>query len=251
MTVFHGVDQGQGDFAFFQIAENGLAELFAGSGEIQKIINQLKRQAGIAAVISKRGFVFFVEAAENAAEAGAAAEEAGGFVSGQFQGVVFGNVDAANFFELEEFAFDHFLREIDQDVEDVEISFLQGDVERLHVEPVAGEDAAVVAPTGVGGWAATSGIGTVDNVVVDERCAVEEFDDGGELDGAAGVAFASGCVAVGKKEQRGAEALPSPAEEIAGDFGDRLVGGGALAREFLLDLHEVFAHQLKNLFDGQ
>jgi hypothetical protein len=55
---------------------------------------------------------------------------------------------------------------------------------------------------------------------------------------------------VGEQEQRGAEALPSPAEEIAGDFGYGLIGGGALAREFLLDLHEVFAHQFENLFDG-
>jgi len=55
---------------------------------------------------------------------------------------------------------------------------------------------------------------------------------------------------VGEQEQRGAEALPSPAEEIAGDFGDGLIGGGALAREFLLDLHEVIAYEFKNLFDG-
>jgi hypothetical protein len=71
---------------------------------------------------------------------------------------------------------------------------------------------------------------------------VEEFDDGGEFDGAAGIAFAAGGVAVGEEEQCGAEALPPPAEEITGDFGNGLVGGGALAREFLLDLHEVFAH---------
>ena len=29
MAVFHGVDQRQSDFAFFQVAEDGLAELFA------------------------------------------------------------------------------------------------------------------------------------------------------------------------------------------------------------------------------
>jgi hypothetical protein len=143
------------------------------------------------------------------------------------------------------------LCEIYEDVEDVEIALLQGDVEGLHIEPVAGENAAVIAPAGIRGGAAAAGVGTVDDIVVNERGAVEKFDDGGELDGAAGIAFASGSVAVSKQEQCGAEALPSPAEEIAGDFRDGLVGRGALAREFLLDLHEVFAHQFKNLFDGQ
>jgi len=195
--------------------------------------------------------VFFVEPAEDSAEAGAAAEEAGGFVGGEFQGVIFGDVDAADLFELQEFAFDHFLGEIDEDVEDVEIAFLQGDMERLHVEPVAGENAAMIAPAGIGGGAAAAGVGAVDDVVVNESGAVKEFDYGGELDSAAGVAFAARGVAVGEEEQRGAEAFPSPAEEIAGDFGNRLVGGGALAREFLLDLHEVIAHQFKNLFHGQ
>src|SRR6202030_2876235 len=242
VAVFHGVDEWKGDFAFFQIAEDGLAELLAGSGEIQKIIHELKRQAGIAAVVGERVFVFLVEAAEDSAEAGAAAGEGSGLVCGKFQGVFFGDVNTANFFELQEFAFDHFLREIYQDVEDVEIALLQGDVERLHVQPVAGEDAAMIAPAGVGGGAATACVGAINHIVVDKGGAVEEFDDGGELDGAAGIAIASGSVAVSEQEQCGAETLPSPAEKIAGDFGDGLVGGGALAREFLLDLYEVFAH---------
>jgi len=77
---------------------------------------------------------------------------------------------------------------------------------------------------------------------------VEEFDDGGELDGALTVAFAARGVAVSEQEQRGPEALPSPAEKIAGDFGDGLIGGGTLARKFLFDPNQVFAHQFKDFF---
>src|SRR5271157_3948940 len=39
VAVFHGVNQRQGDLPLFQITEDGLAELFAGSGEVQKIIH--------------------------------------------------------------------------------------------------------------------------------------------------------------------------------------------------------------------
>src|ERR1700674_5815100 len=120
--------------------------------------------------------MLFVEAAQDAAEASAAAEEASGLVGGEFQGFVLGDVDAADFFELQEFAFDHFLREIDQDIEDVEIAFLQGDMEGLHVEPIAGEDAAMIAPAGIGGRAAAASVGAVDDIVVNESGAVEEFD---------------------------------------------------------------------------
>jgi hypothetical protein len=56
---------------------------------------------------------------------------------------------------------------------------------------------------------------------------------------------------VAEQQQRRAKALPSSAEEIAGDFGDGLEGGGALAREFLLDTNEVFADQVEDFFDSE
>ena len=42
MAIFHGVDQRKSDFAFFQIAEDGFAELFAGGGEIEQVVHELK-----------------------------------------------------------------------------------------------------------------------------------------------------------------------------------------------------------------
>jgi hypothetical protein len=56
---------------------------------------------------------------------------------------------------------------------------------------------------------------------------------------------------VAQQQQCRAKALPSPAEEIAGDFGDRLEGTGALTREFLLDAEEVFADQVEDFFDSE
>ena len=106
----------------------------------------------------------------------------------RLQSVIFGDVDAADFFELNEFAFDHFLREVDQNVEDAEIAFFEGHLERLHVQPVAGENAAMIAPAGIGRRTAAAGVGAVDDVVVNQRGAVKQFDDRGETNGA-GAAF--------------------------------------------------------------
>ena len=88
-------------------------------------------------------------------------------MGGEFEGVFFGDIHAANFGELDEFAFDHFLSEVDEDIEDVEIAFFESDLEGLHIEPIAGEDAAVIAPTGIGGRATATGVGAIDHIIVD------------------------------------------------------------------------------------
>src|SRR5215469_2435821 len=131
----------------------------------------------------------------------------------------------------------------------MEVAFLQGDLKGLHVKPIAGEDTAMVAPARVRGGAPAAGIGGIDDVIVNQRGAVEEFNDGGEFDGALAATLAAVGVAVSEQEQRRTKPLPSPAEQIAGDFRDGLIGGGALAGKFLLDPDEVFADQFKNFFD--
>ncbi len=103
--------------------------MFAGSGEIEKVVDELEGETGIAAVVVEGFFVDFIEAAEDAAETGAAAKEASGFVSGEADGVGFGDIHAADFGELDEFTFDHFLGEVDEDIEDAEVSFFESDLE--------------------------------------------------------------------------------------------------------------------------
>jgi hypothetical protein len=145
------------------------------------------------------------------------------------QRVLFGDIHATDFCELNQFAFDHFLSEVDEDVQDVKVAFLESDLKRLHVEPVASEHAAVIAPTRVCGRTAAAGVGAVDDVIVDKRGAVKEFDNRGEFNGTAIIFRTAGGVAMTKKQERRAQALPSPAEQVTGDFGNGLKGGSALA----------------------
>ena len=77
--------------------------------------------------------------------------------------------------ELQQLAFDHVLREVDQDVEDREIALAQRHLERLHVQPVAGEHAHVIAPASVGAGASAARLRAVDHVVVDQRGAVDHL----------------------------------------------------------------------------
>ena len=106
----------------------------------------------------------------------------------------------------------------------------------------------MIAPAGICGRAATASVGAVNHVVVDERGTVQKFDYSGEAN-CSGTIFS--CVGVGEQEQRRTQALAASTEQIAGDFADRLIGGGALAREFLFDENEVVANQIENFFNRQ
>ena len=54
VAIFHGVDQRQSDLALFQVAEDGFAQLFAGSGEIEEVVDELKGKTCVAAVVVER-----------------------------------------------------------------------------------------------------------------------------------------------------------------------------------------------------
>src|SRR5439155_1570239 len=79
-------------------------------------------------------------------------------VSRQPQSVFFGYIDASDLSELNQFAFDHLLSQIDQNVEDAKIALLQSHLKRLHIQPVTRKHAAMIAPFRVGGGAATASV---------------------------------------------------------------------------------------------
>jgi len=82
---------------------------------------------------------------------------------------------------------------------------------------------------------------------MDERGAVNQLDDGGQADGA-GAAIAA--VTRREQEQSRAQALASAAEEIAGDFGNRLDGRTVLSGNFLFDEGKVVPDKVKKFSDG-
>jgi len=74
---------------------------------------------------------------------------------------------------------------------------------------------------------------------------VQKFDDGSEANGAA---IPAARVACGEEQESGAQALPSPAEQIRSDFRDSGEGRVALPGKLLFDQDEVVADEIKNLF---
>jgi hypothetical protein len=68
---------------------------------------------------------------------------------------------------LNQLAFHHVLREFDQYVQNLEVALVKRHLKRLHVQPVAGKHAAVVAPLRIRRRTAPSRVGAVNHVVMD------------------------------------------------------------------------------------
>ena len=76
----------------------------------------------------------------------------------------------------------------------------------------------MISPAGICGRTAAARVCAVDHIVVDQRGAVEQFDDRGEFDRAAPAYLVARCVAVAQQQEGRPEALPAPAEQVACDF---------------------------------
>jgi len=148
------------------------------------------------------------------------------------------------FWQAELIPFDHFSESSHQNVENAEIAALQSHLKGLHVQPVAGQHAAVIAPSGIRGGAAAAGIGAVDHVVVNQCRAVQKLDDSGEANGAA--VLAAGVV----RREAGARDACAFLLRLGGtrDFGNGRKAASLWRASSFLNQEEVVADQIKNLF---
>ncbi|MGH9524619.1 MAG: hypothetical protein ACRD3E_19020, partial [Terriglobales bacterium] len=101
-----------------------------------------------------------------------------------------------------------------------------------------------IAPLGIGRGAAAAGLRLVDDVVMDERGGVDDFNHGPEADGRAAIASEQ----LGREQQkRGAQTLAAAGTKVLADFGDDLDVGDGVTAELALDGGEIVAEQVEDL----
>ena len=110
-----------------------------------------------------------------------------------------------------------------EDLQDREVSLVERDAHGFRVEVVAEENGEVVSPAGVDRFAASPQTRLVDDVVVNERRGVDEFDDGAYRTSPSPSRYAEKLRR--KEQQRRAQPLAAAAAEIVADLGDRENGG--------------------------
>src|SRR5229473_1970143 len=106
----------------------------------------------------------------------------------------------------------------------------------------------MIAPTRICRRPPAPGVGAVDHIVMNQRGAVQQLDHGAQANRA--LAVASARVARGKQQERRAQTFAAAAQEIAGDFGNRLERSGSLPRQLLLHQNKVVPDEVKN-FPGR
>ncbi len=245
-AVLKGVDDGESGFAFAQVAGDRLAEDHFRGGKVQNIIGDLEGHADGAAVFAKLELLLLAGSGKNSAELHADGEEASGFAIDEIEVAVAGD-ERAELFHLEEFALDHLLGELGEQIEDVKVTLLKRDLKGLHVEPVAGEDALGISPDGVGRRTATADIGGVDDVIVHESCGVDDLDDGSEAHGSATLVVEQ---LGGEQKQSGAESLAATLTQVIANLGDGLNVGNTIAAELAFDGLQVLTEKVEDFFAG-
>ena len=145
---------------------------------------------------------------------------------------------------LQQLALDHLLGEADEQVEHAQVALFERHFESLHVEPVAGQNALLVAPGGVGGRPAAARVGAVNNVVVDQRGRVHHLDHRAKANSAVAKKIQ---LMRSQQQKRGPDALAAAFAQVLGNFGDGADAGSGVAAELLFHRNEVLPQQLKDL----
>jgi hypothetical protein len=189
-----------------------------------------------------------VQVAQNRPEAGATGKQASRFAGRELHRILFGQIHPSQLGQLHELAFHHVLGEFNQHIEDLEIALSQRHLKRLHVQPVPCQDAAVIAPAGIGRGTPAAGIGAIDYVIVDQCGAVDQFYDGPQTDRASSPIAR---IPRRKKQQGRTQPLPPALQQITRDLRHRFDGRAILERKLLLDLDQVIANEIENFLRRQ
>src|SRR4051794_18466330 len=130
-------------------------------------------------VFAESGLLLGRRASENCSQAHADGKQASCFAEDQIEMLIEGN-QLSELLDLQQLALDHLLGEFDKGVENAEVPLLHGNLESLHVQPVARQHALGVSPLRVGRRTAAPGFRIVDDVIVNEGGRVNNLDDSAE-----------------------------------------------------------------------
>src|SRR4051812_21972276 len=121
-----------GDFAFPQVTGDWFSQNVFRRGEIQHVVDDLKRESQIAAVFAQSVFIGIACAAQYCTKLHGDGEEAGGLAIDEIEMFRLAD-DAAESFHLHQFALDHLLGKTDEQIENSQVPLLEGDLKGLHV----------------------------------------------------------------------------------------------------------------------
>jgi hypothetical protein len=106
----------------------------------------------------------------------------------------------------------------------------------------------MIAPPGIGRRTAAARIRSVDDVIMNQRGAMNQLDDSAKANRAVPPIARIPCR---KQQQGGTQPLAPSAQQVARNFRDRLDRRVILERKLLLDLGQVVANEIEDFLRRQ
>jgi hypothetical protein len=161
--------------ALGDVGEHGLAERVLVGLEVEQIVGDLERGAGVAAEGAQRQRKLHPRARRQRASLAAEGEERAGLEPAHGQGVVDGEVGAAAQRELPRLAGDELAQGPDQRLDGARHPRAHREIERRGEQPVAGQHRHAVSIGDARGGEPAAGEAVVDDVVVQQRRRVHQL----------------------------------------------------------------------------
>lgn len=176
-----GKDNWQGNLAIAEIIANALAHCRCIRGVVDGVINQLERDAKIAAITVKRVFNALIAFGDNSRNAAGGGKQRGRFCTDDREIFIFAGVDLALRSQLIDLTFGNHRARVAEDFEDLEAAVLYHQFERPAEQKITDQNARGIAPDEVSGTLAAPHVRSIDNIIMKQCRGMNEFDSGGEL----------------------------------------------------------------------
>jgi len=186
--------------------------------------------------------------ADDRAELRSGFKQLGGFVADDLQITLFIDIGVVAVHQLHDFAFGDDVGGVGKNAHDVHVAYIDHHLERTRIERVPDQDAGRVAEQDVGCFSVAPQVGLIDDVIVQQGCRVDEFDDRGKLM----VTRPAITQRAGAEEhQDRAQTLASGIDDVFGDlFDEQRVGMQFPANQRIDGLHVRFDQRVE-LFEFQ
>ena len=167
------MNDGKGQLAFAQVATDGFPERDFFAGEVEQVVDDLERHADVEPILPQRFLLLASDRAEHAADACASRKEIRRLALNDLEVFRLGQVRVAVLCELV-ISPSTIRRVTSQSRRIIARSSCVSASDIDQIQEVAEEHRHVIAPPRVHGLATTTELRLVDDVVVNERCGVNE-----------------------------------------------------------------------------
>jgi hypothetical protein len=210
-------DERESQLALAQVGEDRLSQVLLGGGVVEQVVLELEGGPEGEAEAPQGFGALFGSRDEEGRNTACRGEKESGLAPHDLEVVADREVDRAPPLGAEDLSLGHREGNVGEEVEDADVPLLERDLHPLHVEIVAEENGQLISPAPVHADAPAAGVGPVDDVIVDERCRVDQLQDGSvfHVDGPLVAEEARG-----QEEKGWADPFAPAVDEVFADEGD-------------------------------